>query len=81
MLARQDRDVVAHRARERAEGEFGGWFGSTATHLLRKSAVPVWVMKPDPAPRYRRVLAAVDRDTMDPGREGLNAVLARGQVG
>jgi nucleotide-binding universal stress UspA family protein len=55
-----------------AEGQIGGWFGSTATHLLRKSAVPVWVMKPHPVPRYRRVLAALDRDVMDPGRGDLN---------
>ncbi len=55
-----------------AKGRVGGWFGSMATHLLRKSAVPVWVLKPRPVPRYRRILAAVDRDTIEWGREALN---------
>jgi nucleotide-binding universal stress UspA family protein len=58
-----------------AEGEIGGWFGSTATHLLRKSAVPVWVMKHHPQPRYRSVLIALDRDLSDTTGEQLNIKL------
>ena len=54
-----------------AEGGRGNWLGSTATHLLRKCPVPVWVMKPIPRPGYASVLAAVDADTGDPVRAAL----------
>lgn len=36
------------------------FFGSTATHLIRKCPCPVWVIKPGQATPYKRVLAAID---------------------
>jgi nucleotide-binding universal stress UspA family protein len=35
-------------------------FGSTDMHLLRKCPCPVWIDRPDGAPAYKRLLAAVD---------------------
>lgn len=35
-------------------------FGSTTMHLMRKCPVPVWVIKPDQANKFNRILAAVD---------------------
>ena len=36
------------------------FFGSTATHLMRKCPCPVWIMKPGHPIPYRKILAAVD---------------------
>lgn len=36
------------------------FFGSTATHLMRKCPCPVWVVKPDQQQRYENVLACVN---------------------
>lgn len=36
------------------------FFGSTATHLMRKCPCPVWVVKPGQSVPYARILAAVD---------------------
>ena len=36
------------------------FFGSTATHLMRKCPCPVWVVKPDQKQRYRNILACVN---------------------
>lgn len=58
-VLREDHDLVI-------AGAEGGnvlkdvFFGSTATHLMRKCPCPVWVVKPgQPAP-YSQILAAVD---------------------
>lgn len=56
-----------------AEGKFKEiWFGSTATHLLRKCPCPVWVMKPIPRRRYTRIMAAVDPAPLDSVTNALN---------
>jgi nucleotide-binding universal stress UspA family protein len=55
-----------------AEGGARSWFGSTVTHLLRKCPCPVWVLRPEPLDRYRRILAAVEANPEDEAREGLN---------
>ncbi len=36
------------------------FFGSTATHLMRKCPCPVWVVKPGQSVPYTKILAAVD---------------------
>lgn len=36
------------------------FFGSTATHLMRKCPCPVWIVKPGQPTPYSRILAAVD---------------------
>ncbi len=36
------------------------FFGSTATHLIRKSPCPVWIVKPGRPDPFARILAAVD---------------------
>lgn len=43
-------------------------------HLLRKCPVPVWVMRP-PSSATPRILALVDPDPGDPGRDSLNAMV------
>lgn len=40
-------------------------FGSTDMHLLRKCPCPVWMIKSDEVPTYRRILAAVDLEPSD----------------
>lgn len=41
------------------------FFGSTATHLVRKCPCPVWIVKPDQVVPYERILAAVDPHNSD----------------
>lgn len=36
------------------------FFGSTATHLMRKCTCPVWIVKPDQQQRYENILACVN---------------------
>lgn len=36
------------------------FFGSTATHLMRKAPCPVWIVKPGQSASYRRILACID---------------------
>jgi universal stress protein E len=40
-------------------------FGSTDMHLLRKCPCPVWMIKSDELPPYRRILAAIDLESSD----------------
>ena len=48
------------------------FFGSTATHLIRKCPCPVWIIKPRQAIPYRHILAAIDPKTKDPANHALN---------
>ena len=43
------------------------YFGSTATHLMRKCPCPVWVVKPGQSSRYSSILACIDPN--EPGGE------------
>jgi len=36
------------------------FFGSTATHLMRKAPCPVWIVKPGQSAAYRRILVCID---------------------
>ena len=47
-------------------------FGSTDMHLLRKCPCPVWITKSTEHSRYRRILAAVDRDPEEAVKDVLN---------
>jgi nucleotide-binding universal stress UspA family protein len=47
-------------------------FSSTVMHLMRKCPCPVWVIKPTEHHKYRRILAAVDRDPEEPVKDSLN---------
>ena len=55
------------------EAESGGLldrvFGSDDMHLLRKCPCPVWLVKPQSAKTYQRILAAVDVDDYYPPQE------------
>jgi len=44
-------------------------FGSDDMHLLRKCPCPVWLIKPQAAKAYRRILAAVDVEDIDIAEE------------
>jgi nucleotide-binding universal stress UspA family protein len=50
-------------------------FGSTALHLMRKCPCPVWINKPTRHKRYTRIMAAVDPETWDATKAGLNRVI------
>lgn len=47
-------------------------FGSADMHLMRKCPCPVWIINPTERQRYRRILAAVDRDPEVPVEDALN---------
>ncbi|GAA0859318.1 universal stress protein [Aliiglaciecola litoralis] len=49
------------------------FFGSTQMHLLRKCPSPVWILKPDSGPIFKRVLTPID--TLDNEDEPLNNAL------
>lgn len=51
------------------------FFSSTHLHLLRKCPSPVWIIKKSRRRQYARVLAAVDPDPADPGRNALNRLI------
>ncbi len=48
------------------------FFGSTATHLMRKCPCPVWIMKPGQPTPYARILAAIDPKSGKPADDELN---------
>jgi len=50
-------------------------FGSTALHLMRKCPCPVWITKPTKHKHYTRIMAAVDPDTWDATKAGLNRMI------
>lgn len=50
-------------------------FGSTALHLMRKCPCPVWITKPIKHKHYTRIMAAVDPDTWDATKAGLNRMI------
>lgn len=75
------RDVIAH-GRDlvvmTAEGKGGlrqRLFGSTSAHLMRKCPVPLLIMKPGRRERFQRVLAAVDPNSGEHGRDSLNDLI------
>ncbi|MBB3190991.1 universal stress protein [Halomonas cerina] len=71
-VLRDDHDLVIKTA------ENPEWsrllFGSDDMHLMRKCPCPVWLMKPEEKPNYRRIVAAVDFDVHRavPGEQALN---------
>lgn len=48
------------------------YFGSTATHLMRKCPCPVWVVKPGQSGRYNSILACIDPKSPDSGDNELD---------
>lgn len=46
-------------------------FGSTDRRLMRKCPVPVWIVKPTRKRRFRKILAAVDVNPVEPQTESL----------
>jgi len=47
-------------------------FGSTDMHLLRKCPCPVWIVKPGCNEAFQHIMAAVDMDSYDDSKGGLN---------
>lgn len=47
-------------------------FGSTDRTLMRKCPCPVWILKPTRKRRFRRILAAVDVNPVEPETESLS---------
>lgn len=47
-------------------------FGSTDMKLMRKCPCPVWIIKPEAEPRYRRIVAALDYDPDNDTVDALN---------
>jgi nucleotide-binding universal stress UspA family protein len=70
-VLRNQHDLVMMTAR--GKGELREMlFGSTTLHLMRKCPCPVWVMKRTQRKQYARILAAVDFDSFDEGRNPLS---------
>jgi nucleotide-binding universal stress UspA family protein len=65
-VLRADHDLVIASAEPSAKF-MSYFFGSTATHLMRKCPCPVWIVKPDRQQRYGNILACVN-----PSAEGDN---------
>ena len=62
-VLRADHDLVIASAH--AESTLrNAYFGSTATHLMRKCPCPVWVVKPGQSAEYERILACIDPQPM-----------------
>jgi nucleotide-binding universal stress UspA family protein len=70
-VLRNDHDLIIKSA-EVAGGLRNLLFGSTDMHLMRKCPCPVWLIKPTENRKYRRILAAVDRDEEEPVKDVLN---------
>ena len=49
-----------------------GWIDSTTMHLMRDCPCAIWVARPCPGDRYKRVLAAIDPYPTDPEKDSLN---------
>ncbi|TKB58661.1 universal stress protein [Ferrimonas aestuarii] len=64
-------DLIGIDAR-RAHKDSSCQYGSTTRHLMRKSAIPVWSLQPQPQHRVRRVVAAVDVASSEPETQRLN---------
>lgn len=60
-VLRNGRDLVIKIAEKPAWQD--RLFGSDDMHLLRKCPCPVWLMRPQERPNYRRILAAIDFDS------------------
>lgn len=75
-----DFDLVIKDAEELADGEHH-FLASTDQHLLRKCPCPVWLLRGEPLPAQRPVIAAVDVDLMDSddpeAQTALNRSIAR----
>jgi len=69
-VLRNEHDLVIKTAE--SGGLLDRMFGSDDMHLLRKCPCPVWLVKPNSAKAYHRILAAVDVDDFYPEQE-LNA--------
>ena len=53
------------------------FFGSTATHLMRKAPCPVWIVKPGQSASYRRILACIDPEAEPTRDDALNHSILR----
>jgi universal stress protein E len=62
---------VAKGAQSRREG----FFGNTTLRLFRHCPCPVWAVRPDSQPRFRRILAAVDPAPHDDAHAKLNKAI------
>ncbi len=73
-VLRNGHDLVI-KAAESRNGVHASWFGSGDLHLMRKCPCPVWIVKPTGRPSYKRILAAVDTDPVNPGQDDLNRLI------
>lgn len=64
-VLRNERDLVV-KSVEGSDGAMTRLFGTTDMHLLRKCPCPVWLIKPTDLDPFRRIMAAVDFNELDP---------------
>ncbi len=64
-------DLVIKTA-EKSSSLFGGLFGETDLHLMRKCPSAVWIVKPSRKKTYSKIVAAVDPDPEIPSHAALN---------
>ncbi|MEO0386657.1 MAG: universal stress protein [Pseudomonadota bacterium] len=68
-VLRGGHDLLIKGAQRSADRPF---FRGTDMHLMRKCPCPVWILNSRSEPQSVRILAAVDPDPQDPGRDALN---------
>lgn len=64
-------DLVIKTA-EKSSSLFGGLFGETDLHLMRKCPCAVWIVKPSRKKTYNKIVAAVDPDPNIASHAALN---------
>jgi nucleotide-binding universal stress UspA family protein len=70
-VLRGKHDLVIKTA-EKSSSLFGGLFGETDLHLMRKCPSAVWIVKPSRKKSYAKIVAAVDPDPDVPSHAALN---------
>lgn len=73
-VLRAKHDLVVRVSRGK-NSRRAGFFGSTTMRLLRQCPCPVWAVKPDAAPRFQCVLAAIDPVPDDANHTQLNSAI------
>ncbi|PKG99958.1 universal stress protein [Paraglaciecola sp. MB-3u-78] len=76
-VVQQDYDLIMIMTDNNQSGVLEKFFGSTQMQLLRKCPCPVWVIKPDSGPVFKRVLTPVDTKELDEPHANLNQTLVQ----
>lgn len=76
-VVKQDYDLIMIMTDNNQSSVLEKFFGSTQMQLLRKCPCPVWVIKPDSGPLFKRVLTPLDTEELDETHASLNQTLVQ----